>query len=351
MGIPQRSFRLPVADTLKAEAVARYLGGREAAESDPGDELARMVARGLDRLPQPGQGATLERWRALAAVGAHDLSLAKLYEAHTDALAILEELDESDAADRSRIWGVWCAEPPGAGVVAESTGDVSEVKLRGAKPWCSGAEAADSGLLSVRNDKGERLLAAVSLRQPGVRIDLEGWNAVGMARSRTATLHLDGVPARLVGGPGAYLERPGFWHGGAGVAACWYGAAQALGDALRQRARRSDAHAMAHLGTVDVALSSAADVLRSTAHWIDTYPQGDAQLLVLRARLVIEEACNLVLSHASRALGPGPLCSDAHLARLVADLPIYLRQSHAERDLQQLGEGLSTHGEATQWTL
>jgi len=351
MGMPQRSFRLPVADSLKAEAVARYLGGREAAVGDPGDELARMVARGLDRLPQPGQGATLERWRALAAVGAHDLSLAKLYEAHTDALAILEELDECDAADRSRIWGVWCAEPPGAGVMVEATADASEVKLRGAKPWCSGAEAADSGLVSVRNDKGERLLAAVSLRQPGVRIDLGEWNAVGMQRSRTATLYFDGVPARLVGGAGSYLERPGFWHGGAGVAACWYGAAQALGDALRLRARRSDPHAMAHLGAVDVALSSAAEILRSTAHCIDTRPQDDAQWLVLRARLVVEAACNTVLTHATRALGPGPLCGDAHLARLVADLPIYVRQSHAERDLQQLGEGLGTHGEAVQWTL
>jgi hypothetical protein len=35
--------------------------------------------------------ATLECWRALAAVGAPDLSLAKLFEGHTDALAILHQ--------------------------------------------------------------------------------------------------------------------------------------------------------------------------------------------------------------------------------------------------------------------
>lgn len=53
-----------------------------------------LIAAGLDRLPLPGagHGATLERWRCLAVVAGHDLSLLKLYEGHTDALAILAEL-------------------------------------------------------------------------------------------------------------------------------------------------------------------------------------------------------------------------------------------------------------------
>jgi hypothetical protein len=38
-----------------------------------------------------------------------------------------------------------------------------------------------------------------------------------------------------------------------------------------------------------------------------------------------------------RALGPGPLCLDEQHARAVADLTVYVRQSHAERDLAALG--------------
>jgi len=45
-----------------------------------------------------------------------------------------------------------------------------------------------------------------------------------------------------------------------------------------------------------------------------------------------------VLAHAGRALGAGPLCRDARVARAMADLPVFLRQSHAERDLAGLGE-------------
>jgi len=38
-----------------------------------------------------------------------------------------------------------------------------------------------------------------------------------------------------------------------------------------------------------------------------------------------------------RAMGATPFCRDARFARLAADLPVFLRQSHAERDLAELG--------------
>src|SRR5256885_6384264 len=73
-----------------SEPLARALHGHE--ELSPSDQLALLVAQSADRLPLPGRGHTLQRWRALAEVAAHSLGLAKLYEGHTDALAILSEL-------------------------------------------------------------------------------------------------------------------------------------------------------------------------------------------------------------------------------------------------------------------
>ena len=58
----------------------------------------------------------------------------------------------------------------------------------------------------------------------------------------------------------------------------------------------------------------------------------------------------VVIEHATRALGAGPLCRDAHFARMVADLPVFLRQSHAERDQAALGRLLATEG-ASPWLL
>ena len=145
-----------------------------------------------------------------------------------------------------------------------------------------------------------------------------------------------------VGIPGEYVSRPGFWHGGAGIAACWYGAAVALAEALRARvAERSEPYAAAHLGAVEIALAGAAAILREAAARIDAAPDANAASLALRVRETVEGAASSVLRHVSRALGAEPLCRDARLARHMADLPIFLRQSHAEHDLAHLGEAMA----------
>ncbi|MCV7070824.1 acyl-CoA dehydrogenase, partial [Mycobacterium rufum] len=57
-----------------------------------------------------------------------------------------------------------------------------------------------------------------------------------------------------------------------------------------------------------------------------------------RARAVVETAVAEAVDRTGRALGPAPLCLDAEHAQRVAALTVYVRQSHAERDLQRLGE-------------
>jgi hypothetical protein len=44
------------------------------------------------------------------------------------------------------------------------------------------------------------------------------------------------------------------------------------------------------------------------------------------------------MEHAGRALGAAPLCRNEHFARLMADLPVFIRQSHAERDEAALAQ-------------
>jgi alkylation response protein AidB-like acyl-CoA dehydrogenase len=316
----------------------------------PGEQLAQLIAAGQDQLPLPGAGATLQRWQCLALIAAHDLSLLKLYEGHTDALAILAELDGPSRPGAS--WGVWCAEPPDA-VVALRQAAPGQYVLAGRKQWCSGAVAISHALVSCLDADGQRRLAAVALRGPGVTITDDGWHAVGMAGSGSVDVVFDDVPAIPVGAPGEYLSRPGFWHGGAGIAACWYGASTALAGHLHTAARgqfQPDPHRLAHLGQADVALGAAAALLRESAAAIDAAPDMDASRLVMRARLAAEAAATEVLIHATRALGAGPLCRNARFARLAADLPVFLRQSHAERDLAALGNML-TQQEKTPWAL
>ena len=309
----------------------------------PPISLQRAVERFGTALPLPGQGSTLQRWRALASVAAQDLSLIKLFEGHADAVAILAELDGSPPAAGS-LWGTWCAEPPSARLLFDSAGDAQQVRLSGTKAWCSGAAQVSHAVVSGWNAAGEPCLAAVALHQPTVHVTSEGWHAVGMADTRSVDVRFDAAPALQLGGPGAYLNRPGFWHGGAGIAACWWGGAVGIGRLTRRFVgSRDDPHAKAHLGAIDAALTASAAALREAALWIDANPAADAQQLALRVRAVVEDAANRVLHHAARATGAGPLCRDARFARAMADLPVYLRQSHAERDLAALGGLLNQH--------
>lgn len=301
-----------------------------------GAALRALQEEGLDQLPLPGSGQTLERFSRLAQVAGHDLRLCKLFEGHTDALAIIAELD-SPLPPLGSTWGMWAAEPPNAKVRLRRDGQ--RLLLDGRKAWCSGAAVVSHGLLTAWDEHDRQQLVAVDMHQPGVTVTHDGWQAVGMAATGSVEVLFDGASGVAVGGPGDYLARPGFWQGGIGIAACWYGAAQRLAEALREHcAKRAEPHALAHLGAVDSALNSAACVLRACAEQVDRQPTADARQLAQQARAGVEDTVEQVLRHVGRALGAGPYCKDPHFAQLMADLPVYVRQSHAERDLAALGE-------------
>jgi alkylation response protein AidB-like acyl-CoA dehydrogenase len=303
------------------------------------------VESGRLDLPLPGSGATRERWAAFADLAEGDLSVARLGEGHADALAILAELGGPAPAAGSR-WGVWAANPPGPNVTA--TWRAGGWLLRGTKQYCSGARTCTHALVTAAADDGQRLFAvAVADLEPH-----EGsWPATGMAGSDTLDVGFPAVTAEPVGRPDQYTNRPGFSHGGVGVAACWYGGARGVARALLDTAAKRDVgpHALAHLGAVDIALRAARAALAQSADEIDADPldlRGDGPRRALRVRGLTEAVATDVLARTGRALGAGPLSHDEAHSRLVADLTVYLRQHHAERDLARLGELVSEQGAA-----
>ena len=309
--------------------------------------MQSLAEDGFDQLPQPGSGHTLRRWQALATVASHDLSLAKLYEGHTDALSILREL--SCPAPVPAVWGVWAADVPSSRVLIQPDDptDDDRVRLIGQKSWCSGATSVSHGLLTAWHADGRGpQLVAVPMQQGGVSARSDTWQAVGMCGSASVDVKFDDAQARLVGRVGDYLSRPGFWQGGAGIAACWHGGAVFLASALHRAVAKSAgsgdhaAHASfneAALGRVDTELRATAALLREAAQWIDDHPRHDASEVALRVRLRAETASNVVLQTVGAALGAAPFCRDARFARMSADLPVFIRQSHAERDFAALG--------------
>lgn len=334
------------------DRLQRLLSQRDLARADGtglGEGLQAMVSQGLDQLPLPGGGQTLTRWQVLARVAGQSLGLCKLYEGHTDALAIMQELNAPALPEHS-TWGMWAAEPPQARLRVSGAG--ADLRLNGLKAWCSGAAVLSHALLTAWDEQDRQQLVAVPLAQAGVQVTQDGWYAVGMAATESVEVRFDQASGWAVGAPGDYLQRPGFWQGAIGIAACWYGAASTLAQALPNRlVKHAEPHGLAHLGAVDAALFGANRVLQDAARQLDDRAVDNYQVLARRSRASVESAVETVIHHVGRALGAGPYCKDPQFARLMADLPVFIRQSHAERDLAILGEQVLASTAHTGWRL
>jgi len=301
--------------------------------------FAALVAGETLTLPRPGGGNTADRFIALAEVAAVDLSLGRLAEGHADAVAILAEADRQPPP--AAVMGVWAARRPDADLAATRQGE--GWRVRGRKPWASGARTLTHALVTAATDDGDCLFQ-VPVNGDDVTVVAETWPAVGMARSDSADVELDVVVARdaLVGPPGWYVDRPGFWFGSVGVAACWVGGAVGLVRALRAdlAGRRADPHQLAHLGAAMARCTSMARDIGWAAGRIDADPSDPERAIrqvALEVRHLVENGCLEVLVHVGRAGGAAPLCQDAAQSRRMADLPVYIRQHHAEHDAEALG--------------
>jgi hypothetical protein len=312
---------------------------KRAGDADESVPDALQIAQGIgELLPPPGAGQTLDRWAVLAALGRANLTVARVTEAHTDALAILAEAGRPTLPYGA--WGVFAAEAPGQRLQADTDAD-DDVTLSGVKAWCSLADALDHALVTAHVAQGRRLFE-IDLHDARVRVERpEGWVARGLRTVTSVPIHCDAVPAQPVGDADWYLRRDGFAWGGLGVAGCWYGGAVGVADRLYESAaRRRGALDPLHIGIVDVALHGAAAALATAAARIDGGQAAGArgEVLAYRVRAVVADAVERVLRQVGHALGPGPLAFDAAHAARVADLELYVRQHHAERDLAALGE-------------
>ena len=267
-------------------------------------------------LPLPGTGQTLQRWLGLRALGRADLSLAKVVEPHHDAQAICVELGHRPPKPGT-LWQVWAADPPGAGVVA--TRSDGGWLLNGPKPFCSGALLASHALVTADRDSNSGLFA-VDVRAAAQRGQLvvaaPTWAGAGMLRADTRIVEFASAPAVAVGSVGAYSDRPGFWHGSIGVAACWTGGAYGVGSTLLKAARRRQLgpHALAGLGAVAAALDRCDASLSQSAVEIDTAqgePTDHARRRAESVRATVVAGVEEVIARVGKAMGPGPL---AHAA-------------------------------------
>lgn len=286
-------------------------------------------------VPALGGGDTAGRWLSLhrwARLGS--VSVARMAEAHLDATAILTEAGLPRDPDAG-IYGVWASGPGTTAVLSHD-----EATLTGTKPFASGLGLVDRALVTVVGPTGE----------PGclVEVDTSGldrpqrWTSGALVDTLTGPADLSSCPVvRVVGVANWYLNRPGFWHGAIGPAACWAGAAAGLVDAALD-VDTDDPHRVAACGELYALGTMLESILIIAGDATDADPADrcGANMRALASRHLIERTATTISDLYSRTVGPRPFVTDAETAQRHADLHLYLRQHHGAADLEALGRSV-----------
>lgn len=286
-------------------------------------------------IPLPTFGNNVARLQCLFDIGQINLSLAKLAEAHWDALAILHEAGKVPA--ENILYAVWAAEIPGKQLQLQKHDNYWT--LNGTKMFCSGAGIVDRVLITA-----EHWLIDLQLNDRSaecLQITSDPWITTAFQETQTSTVHFNNISCNqsdIIGEQGWYLNRPGFWAGALGPAACWGGGAAGLLNYALQN-QRKDAHTLAHLAAMEANVWAIKSFLKTAGEELDTDLKNTMkhQVLALKTRHLIEQACTDTLRRFARAYGPFPLACDEGISQRYQELDLYLRQNHAERDLEILG--------------
>jgi hypothetical protein len=149
----------------------------------------RLKQIAVEQLPLPGAGETAERHSRLMLVGREDLCLAKLAEAHWDAVSILAEAGRQSVP--GVLYAVWASEIPGKALKMEKTDSVYQIG--GSKMFCSGAGMVDRVLVTVGIT--ESRLVEIDLRKNSMNIeaDLSAWATDAFRLTQTGGVTFRGV--------------------------------------------------------------------------------------------------------------------------------------------------------------
>ncbi len=334
--------QLPIA-TIRGRARIADRG-----QGDLGPDVAALHAAGWLNACLPvrhgGMGWSCEpagsapAFDALRLAGRANLSLARLFEGHMNAVKLVylyanDALKSEIAATVAggSLLGVWGADVPDDPVTR--SGGSEAVSLKGIKQFASGLNLVEQAVIAVRTDEGTELwLAPTDERE---RADPAAWTMGGMRATQSGRYDFTGITldrTSRLGVPDIYFTEPYFEGGIWRYCAAHLGAAEGIYEAMRDslmRANRAhDPHQQRRIAECAIALETMRLWISRAAREVEAEgaPAGKAALSLL-ARDVTETNCLLVMDRAERALGTVAYIEGSLIERSCRDLRLFLRQA------------------------
>ena len=273
----------------------------------------------------------------LRMLGAADLSVARLFEGHANAIALvlrygspmqIEQL--ANDVKTGELTGVWGAEDA-AGLKRHP--DTAGWRLEGRKILASGAGFVRRPIVTCATDDGPVMLL---LNLSGSEdVDEDGWRALGMRASATRSIDFTGLlvgAGQQVGSPGDYMQQPFFSGGAWRFCAVHLGAAERLTelfrDDLASRNRGGDPYQLERLAKCAVATGTALLWIEQAARCFADNHMAPSQVVAYAnlTRMVTERAGLDVIELVQRGMGLKGFIRPHPVERICRDLGTYLRQ-------------------------
>jgi alkylation response protein AidB-like acyl-CoA dehydrogenase len=273
----------------------------------------------------------------LRLVGEADLSIARLFEGHVNAISLVcrygtEDQISSLADDvaKGALSAVWGADDA-AGLKIVTVGDLCG--LQGRKILASGAGFVTRPIVTASSTDGQ-LMCLLSLA-PGHGADLSGWTAQGMRSTATGAVELGGIligSDEFVGSPGDFMRQPVFSGGAWRFCAAHLGAMERLVDLFREhlvsRGRAEDPYQLQRVAHCIAATRTARFWIEEAARKFGAEDTDAATLVafVNMTRTVTERSALDVMEAVQRGVGLGSFVRPNPIERICRDLSTYLRQ-------------------------
>ena len=272
----------------------------------------------------------------LRLLGSADLSVARLFEGHINAVSLVARYGDQDQMQAlsarvatgglSAVWGADDAK--GLHVV-----NGGKPVLQGRKILASGAGFVTDPIVTAKAGDGQVMcLLQLAMEE---EVDLSAWTAQGMRSTATGAIDLSGIVVtaeNMVGVAGDFMRQPYFSGGAWRFCAAHVGATERLIDLFRDHlvttARGEDPYQRQRLAQGIACAKTARFWVEEAARRLSA-EEPDADNVVAFANLtrMVTERCALdVMETVQRGVGLGSFVRPHPIERISRDLATYLRQ-------------------------
>jgi alkylation response protein AidB-like acyl-CoA dehydrogenase len=277
-----------------------------------------------------------EQCTILRTLGAADLSLARLFEGHLNAIGLVCRYGTADqVAELARdvakgaLSAVWGAEDA-IGLKIVANGGVSV--LEGRKILASGAGFVARPLVTATDSDGQQM--CLLRLHPGYEHDVGGWQALGMRATATGTVDFTGMLVTAherVGKPNDYMQQPTFSGGAWRFCAAHVGAVERLVDLFKRHLvvtkRGEDPYQLQRLAICVSAAKTARFWVEETAGRMAGDGDPDETVAIAHlTRMTVERSALTVIEAVQRGIGLRAFVRSNEVERICRDLSTYLRQ-------------------------